>query len=187
DEHGISPRNADQVAEEAAPWPAKRLQAVHGAERDALAATGEPSAAAGAASAADLERDNDPLPGGNRGDVAANLDDLSDPLVTKRKRARERRGSVDNCGVEVAGCDSARPDQSILVVGQFGWPDVAPLDLAVPGEEQLLHWVLSLPLRSHRAHLLASSASASGVTMILDVGRGDYSITIRSFSRPAPS
>ena len=41
--------------------------------------------------------------------------------------------------------------------------------------------------QAKRQALLASSASAPGVTMILDVSHGDYSITIRSFAPAVPS
>jgi hypothetical protein len=163
-EHVVGPRDPDEVTEEAAPGPTEGLKAVHRAERDVLAAAGEAPAAARAASAADLERDDDPLPYRDRADLAADLDDLADPLVTDWERAGERRRSVDQRGVQIAGCDRDRADQGILVVGQPGGRDVAPLDPALLDEEQLLHLVASWHPRHPGVRPSAIAANARNVS-----------------------
>jgi len=71
--------------------------------------------------------------------AVTDLEHLGDTLVAKRERRGKRRGARDDHRIEIAGRHRERADDRLVVTGQAGSSNVAPLQIARPAIDQGAH------------------------------------------------
>lgn len=115
-----------------------------------------PRGARRAAAAADLERDDDPLPRAKARHLLAHAENFGDALVSEVQWKRERGGAHDQPAVQVAGCDRDRMNDRSKRPGRRRLRDIPPDEAADRRGDECPH------SRPSRAHPLPGAIAGGG-------------------------